>query len=101
MIYTLEAGIAHVIAALRELDCAGADRIELRDAADERFDRELRAALRGTVSHSGCTNWYVDEQGNDPNQWRWTWSGYRRRAAKLSQDDCQVSTTRSPVAALG
>ena len=41
----------------------------MRARAAEEFDRELRAALAGTVWHSGCTNWYVDENGNDPNQW--------------------------------
>ena len=52
-------------------------------AAAEAFDRELREALRGTVWHSGCTNWYVDEHGNDPNQWPWLWSQYKRRTASI------------------
>lgn len=83
VVFTLEAGIEHVIAALRELDRAEASRIEVRPEAAERFDRELRGALEGTVWHSGCTNWYVDENGNDPSQWPWTWTAYRRRTAKL------------------
>lgn len=83
VVFTLEAGISHVLAALRELDRAEASRIEVRGDAAERFDRELRAALEGTVWHSGCTNWYVDENGNDPSQWPWTWSQYRRRTAEL------------------
>jgi cation diffusion facilitator CzcD-associated flavoprotein CzcO len=83
VIYTIEAGVAHVIAALRELDRARARRIELRREAAERFDRELREALAGTVWHTGCTNWYVDEDGNDPSQWPWLWSTYRRRAERL------------------
>jgi cation diffusion facilitator CzcD-associated flavoprotein CzcO len=80
---TLEAGIAHVIAALRGLDARRAGRIEVGQEAAEHFDRELRAALGGTVWHSGCTNWYVDEDGNDPSQWPWLWSTYRRRTARL------------------
>ena len=36
-----------------------------------------------TVWHTGCTNWYVDENGNDPNQWPWLWSTYRRRTEQL------------------
>ena len=83
VIYTIEAGVNHVISALRELDRADARRIELRREAAERFDRELRAALAETVWHTGCTNWYVDENGHDPNQWPWTWSAYRRRAAQI------------------
>ena len=83
VIYVIEAAMNHVIAALDELARADARRIEVSRRAAEDFDRELRAALAGTVWHSGCTNWYVDENGNDPNQWPWTWTAYRRRTARL------------------
>jgi cation diffusion facilitator CzcD-associated flavoprotein CzcO len=83
VIYTIEAGMNHVLAALAELSAGDARRIEVRRAAAERFDRELRDALRSTVWHTGCTNWYVDAQGNDPNQWPWLWSSYRRRTQRL------------------
>jgi cation diffusion facilitator CzcD-associated flavoprotein CzcO len=83
VIYTVEAASNHVIAALRELEARRARTIELRREAAEAFDRELKAALKGTVWHTGCTSWYLDENGNDPNQWPHMWSTYRRRAAKL------------------
>jgi cation diffusion facilitator CzcD-associated flavoprotein CzcO len=83
VIGTIESGMGHVIAALRALDRCGAKRIEVDRAAAESFDRELRSRLAGTVWHSGCTNWYVDENGGDPSQWPWLWSTYRRRAGKL------------------
>jgi cation diffusion facilitator CzcD-associated flavoprotein CzcO len=82
VIDTIEAGVNHVIAALTEMQRARARRIELRRAVAEAFDAELRAALAGTVWHTGCTSWYVDEKGNDPNQWPWLWSTYRRRTAR-------------------
>jgi cation diffusion facilitator CzcD-associated flavoprotein CzcO len=84
VIYTIEAAVAHVIDALARLGRADARRIELRRETAEAFDRELRAALRGTVWHTGCTNWYVDENGNDPSNWPWLWSRYRRRTAQLT-----------------
>lgn len=83
VVNTLECGIDHLLAALRELEASGSSRIEVRPDAAEAFDRELRAALAKTVWHSGCTNWYVDEKGNDPSQWPWTWTAYRRRTARL------------------
>jgi cation diffusion facilitator CzcD-associated flavoprotein CzcO len=83
VIYTIEAGVNHVIAALRELERADARRIEIDARAAEQFDRELRAALATTVWHTGCTSWYVDADGNDPNQWPWLWSDYRRRTERL------------------
>jgi cation diffusion facilitator CzcD-associated flavoprotein CzcO len=93
VIYTIEAGVNHVIDALGKLERADARRIEVRREAAERFDRELRDALSGTVWHTGCTNWYVDENGNDPNQWPWLWSTYRRRTTKIEPGAYEVSTT--------
>jgi cation diffusion facilitator CzcD-associated flavoprotein CzcO len=90
VVNTIEAGVNHVIAALRELDRTEARRIEVSRAAADRFDRELRAALAGTVWHSGCTNWYVDENGHDPNQWPWLWTTYRRRAERLEPDTYEL-----------
>ena len=92
VIYTIEAGVTHVIAALRELERRGAKTIEVRREAADAFDRELRAALANTVWHTGCTSWYLDENGNDPNQWPWRWSTYRRRAAALAPGAYQLGT---------
>jgi hypothetical protein len=83
VIFAIECGVRHVLAALAALDRAGAQRIEVRREAAEAFDREVRAALARTVWHSGCRNWYVDENGHDPNQWPWPFSTYRRRTARL------------------
>jgi hypothetical protein len=94
VIYTIEAGMAHVIAALRELERTGTRSIEIRREAADEFDRELRAALAGSVWHSGCTNWYVDERGNDPNQWPWTWTTLRRRAGQLAPGAYQLQRAR-------
>ena len=79
-------------ALLAALD-AGRDatRIEVRRPAAEEFDRELRAALAGTVWHTGCTNWYVDENGNDPNQWPWLWSTYRRRTERVDRSTYELA----------
>jgi cation diffusion facilitator CzcD-associated flavoprotein CzcO len=99
VVFTIEAGIGHVLAALRELDSVGASRIEVRREPAERFDRELRDALAGTVWHSGCSNWYVDEDGNDPSQWPWLWSAYRRRTARLEPGAYELSNAAAPVGA--
>jgi len=99
VIYTNEAGVRHVIAVLEELERANATRIEVRPEAADAFDGELRAALAGTVWHSGCTNWYVDENGNDPNQWPWGWTTYRRRTERLEPGAYEVGRpVREPVA---
>jgi cation diffusion facilitator CzcD-associated flavoprotein CzcO len=91
VIYVIEAGAAHVISALDLLADTGSNSIEVRAAVAEQFDRELRSALRETVWHTGCTSWYVDEEGNDPSQWPWLLSSYRRRTAKVDLGAYELS----------
>ncbi len=86
VIYTIEAGMQHVLSALHALERERASAIEVRSEAAEQFDRELRSALDGTVWHSGCTSWYLDENGNDPHQWPWRWQTYRRRTAEIEPE---------------
>jgi cation diffusion facilitator CzcD-associated flavoprotein CzcO len=94
VVNTLECGIGHVLAALAEMERAEASRIEVSRAAAADFDRELRAALAGTVWQSGCSNWYVDENGNDPNNWPWTWTAYRRRTQDLAPGAYELADSR-------
>lgn len=99
VVNTLECGIGHVLAALKEMERARAERIEVRREAAEHFDRELRAALAKTVWHSGCSNWYVDENGNDPSNWPWLWSTYRRRTGQLEPEAYELSTAAAAATA--
>lgn len=99
VVNTLECGIGHVLAALREMERDGAERIEVRPEAAAEFDRELRSALAKTVWHSGCTNWYVDENGNDPSNWPWLWSTYRRRTERLVPGAYELSRARAEATA--
>jgi hypothetical protein len=93
VIYTIEAGVAHVIAALRELERHAARKIEVRPEAARTFDRQLREALAKSVWHTGCTSWYLDKNGNDPNQWPWLWNTYRRRTAEVSPRAYELSAS--------
>jgi cation diffusion facilitator CzcD-associated flavoprotein CzcO len=83
VIDTIESGMTHVIDALHKLEQRQARAIEVKRSAAEQFDRELREALKTSVWHTGCESWYIDENGNDPSQWPWLWSDYRKRTARV------------------
>ncbi|HEX8205379.1 MAG TPA: 4-hydroxyacetophenone monooxygenase, partial [Solirubrobacteraceae bacterium] len=91
VIYTIEANVSHVISALGEMERRDARKIEVRRDAADAFDRELREALKDTVWHTGCTNWYVDADGNDPSQWPWLWSQYRKRVERIEPEAYEVA----------
>jgi cation diffusion facilitator CzcD-associated flavoprotein CzcO len=91
VIYTHECAMAHVIDAIRTRERATAKTIEVRAEAAEAFDRELREALVGTVWQTGCDSWYVDDAGNNPNNWPWLWGTYRRRTARIDPAAYQLA----------
>jgi len=97
VIYMIEAGMRHVISALDTLEQADAGRIEIRQEVADSFDAELRTALVGTAWHSGCTNWYVAENGHDPNQWPWTFTSYRRRTARVDPAEYEIGARPGPL----
>ena len=100
VIYVIEAAVAHVIAAIEAMTVTGSSRIEISREVEEAFNRELRGALAGTVWHTGCHSWYLDENGNDPNQWPWLWSTYRRRTARIGPGVYRLARrSREPVPA--
>ena len=91
IIFTIEAGMQHVLAALDELQRTGTRRIEVRREVAEGFHRDVRAALPGTV-WMGCGNWYLDANGHSPNQWPWRWGEYVRRTRTLEPGAYSVGT---------
>ena len=82
VVFIVEAGMRHVLAALAELSRTGERQIEIRSEVADHFHREVREALPGTV-WTGCGNWYLDENGHSPNQWPWRWGTYERRTRGL------------------
>ena len=83
---------------MEAMGVAGARQIEVSRGVEESFNRELRATLAGTVWHTGCESWYLDENGNDPNQWPWLWSTYRRRTAQIGPGDYRLGrSAREPL----
>src|SRR3954451_4024594 len=63
MVYMIESQIAHVMAALRHMDEHGAETIEIRAEAQQRFNAELDRRMEGTVWSTGCASWYLDDTG--------------------------------------
>jgi cation diffusion facilitator CzcD-associated flavoprotein CzcO len=86
VLFTLECAVQHVVSALDAMAARGAARIEVKEQVDEDFQREIRTKLAGTVWHTGCENWYVDEHGNDPNQWPYRFGIYQKRTATVGED---------------
>jgi cation diffusion facilitator CzcD-associated flavoprotein CzcO len=65
------------------------------DAAAERFNRQVRAALSvpGTVWVTGCNSWYLGDDGL-PELWPWSAARHREVLAAPVDDDWEVRAVR-------
>jgi cation diffusion facilitator CzcD-associated flavoprotein CzcO len=84
VVYMIEAQIAYVMAALRELDRHQAQTLEVRRRAQDAYNAELQAALHDTVWNTGgCRSWYRDENGRNFTLWPTHTFTFRRRLERF------------------
>jgi hypothetical protein len=58
-------------------------------AATDKFNAEMRAAMPRTVWATGCTSWYIGQDGN-PELWPWNPSQLRVRLAQPEPGDHEL-----------
>ena len=89
-IFLLESQMRHVAQAVGLLRRTRGRSLEVRPDAQVAFNQEMRGRLARSVWESGCSNWYVDEQGHDTSNWPGTMTEFRRRSAKVSLGDYRL-----------
>jgi cation diffusion facilitator CzcD-associated flavoprotein CzcO len=95
MVYMIESQVAYVMDALRHMDVQGADTVEVRAEAAERFNADVDQRMQGTVWNTGCASWYLDVTGRNSMLWPdWTWR-FRQRTASFDPADFEL-TQRTP-----
>ena len=95
MVYMIESQVAYVLDALRYMDAHGADTVQVRADAAERYNADLDERMQGTVWNTGCASWYLDATGRNATLWPdWTWR-FRRRTAQFDPADFQLETRRA------
>lgn len=86
--YTLECQFTYVLDAVVRIERSRLRYLDVRQAAQDRWQREIDARSRETVwVQGGCESWYVDEDGRNVNNWPGPWLEYRRRTRRIDPAD--------------
>jgi cation diffusion facilitator CzcD-associated flavoprotein CzcO len=94
MVYMIESQIAYVLDALRTMERAGADTVEVKPETVESYNEAIDGQLDGTVWNTGCASWYLDDTGRNATLWPdWTWR-FRQRTARF--DPAAHELSRAP-----
>jgi cation diffusion facilitator CzcD-associated flavoprotein CzcO len=90
--FTLESQFNYIVDAAERLRRGGYRWLDLRPEAQERWRAEMAERSRGTVwMTGGCHNWYLNQQGENTNNWPGAWLEFRRRTRKLNPGDYRVA----------
>ncbi len=82
MVFMIESQIAYLLDAIRTMDAAGLDRVEVRPDVQRRFVDGVRSRMRNTVwTTGGCVSWYLDSQGRNTT----IWPGFTFRFRRLTR----------------
>jgi cation diffusion facilitator CzcD-associated flavoprotein CzcO len=92
----LEAQLAYLADALRQMRVHDWSSIDVRREVQEAYNAEVQQALPGTVYNSGgCSSYYLDANGR--NSFIWPWSTGRMRQRIRAFDPSEYDVRESPV----
>ncbi|MDO5731844.1 flavin-containing monooxygenase [Corynebacterium sphenisci] len=77
MLLMIEGQVNYVVRKLRWRRRRGAAVADVTAEAQEDYNAELRARLPKTAWVSGCSSWYLDDQGNAPAVWPFSTMKFR------------------------
>jgi cation diffusion facilitator CzcD-associated flavoprotein CzcO len=82
--FLIECQANYVVDAMRRMGDRDLRYIEARPEALAEWSREIAERSRHTVWVTGCSNWYVNDEGVNTNNWPGPWLEYRRRTRRLN-----------------
>ncbi|WP_328405609.1 flavin-containing monooxygenase [Nocardia sp. NBC_00403] len=70
MVFMIESQINYIADALATVNRLGLQTVEVRRAAQDAYNAELKNKLEGSVWNTGgCSSWYLDKHGNNTTLW--------------------------------
>ncbi|MBS1874111.1 MAG: NAD(P)/FAD-dependent oxidoreductase [Acidobacteria bacterium] len=69
IVFIIEAQIHYVLECLRLMELRGVRAIDVKPAAQRRYNLDIQQRLRRTVWASGCKSWYLDARGANTTLW--------------------------------
>jgi cation diffusion facilitator CzcD-associated flavoprotein CzcO len=90
--YTLECQFNYAIDAIRRIRAGGLAYIDVRPEVQARWREEITARSQSTQwITGGCTNWYVNGEGVNTNNWPGPWLEYHRRTKRINPGDYRAA----------
>ncbi|MGW0172454.1 flavin-containing monooxygenase [Rhodococcus sp. NPDC003322] len=100
MVYMIESQLNYVVDAVNVIERNDIGTIEVRQEAQDRYNREVQGKLRNSVwNNGGCASWYLDKHGNNTTLWpgfTFEFRGLTRRFDLDAYDSVNVADLPAP-----
>lgn len=94
MIYMIERQVEYIVKALQAIDRRGDDYADVRPETERAFTTKVRSKLSGSVWESGCSSWYLDDQGRPVTVWPYFTFKYWADTRRFREDDYEFGRRR-------
>jgi len=96
LVFIIEAQVNYIMKCIRILRNRKMRAIEVKQEAQDAFNRELHERLSKTVWATGCTSRYLDEQGKNTILWPGFTFQYWARIRTVNESDYEMTATGWP-----
>ena len=97
VVLMIEAQIAYVMGALREMGREGASSVEVREHAQTAYNVDLQRQLETTVWHrGGCKAWYTDADGHNFTLWPTHTFTFRSQTRRFDAEAYELRVATTP-----
>ncbi|MYU22603.1 NAD(P)/FAD-dependent oxidoreductase [Streptomyces sp. SID8352] len=97
IVFMIEAQVRYIVAALGHLRRSGASALQLKRSVQDRTYTQVQKRLGGTVWASGCSSWYLKQDGRNDSLWPATTVEYWWRTRRFSPKAFNEYEPRPPL----
>ncbi|MDQ6608123.1 MAG: NAD(P)/FAD-dependent oxidoreductase [Actinomycetota bacterium] len=92
IVYMIESQVHYVLEAIRTMRERDVAFVDVKPDVQARFNQDLQDQLTGTVWSSGCSSWYLDENGKNRTLWPGFTFKFRRATDEFQADHYNLET---------
>jgi len=98
IVFMIESQIAYILDAVRTMDSAGIERVEVRPDVQRRYVDAVRSKMENTVwTTGGCVSWYLDSQGRNTTLWPSFTFRFRQLTRRFDATEYDLTMQRLPM----
>jgi cation diffusion facilitator CzcD-associated flavoprotein CzcO len=100
IVHMIESAVHYVTEAISAIQRQPSAAFSVRRGRAHLYDDEIQRRLSGSAWASGCSSWYVDDNGRNANNWPGTMSEYRWRTHQFKLEDFEALEDEAPLSAM-